>query len=86
MAGEFIEFFTELLFGSGHWIGLILFIVLMIVIGALNRYASIIGVVLGILLSFEYMKNSLGWDAIVIFISSFIIMIGDIALIGRHKK
>jgi 1,4-dihydroxy-2-naphthoate octaprenyltransferase len=58
----------------------------MIVIGALNRYASIIGVVLGILLSFEYMKNSLGWDAIVIFISSFIIMIGDIALIGRHKK
>ncbi len=86
MAGEFVEFFTELLFGSGHWIGLIIFIVLMIVIGALNRYASIIGVALGILLSFEYMQYGLGWNAIIIFLSSFIIMIGDIALVGRHKK
>jgi hypothetical protein len=42
MAGEFIEFFTELMFGSGSWIGLIIIVAILLVITGINKYGGII--------------------------------------------
>jgi hypothetical protein len=83
LAGEFQEFFQEVLFGSGSWIGLILIISLLLIIATINRYSSIIVLPISILLSIQYMQNNLGWHAILIALVGIIIMMADIV---RAKK
>jgi hypothetical protein len=64
MAGEFVEFFNELLFGSGSWLGLIIICILMLVLASMNKYAGIIAMPIGIFLSIEYATRGLGWHAV----------------------
>lgn len=41
MAGEFIEFFEELLFGSGGYLGLLLMVVIMLLLVVKVKYSTI---------------------------------------------
>jgi len=54
MAGEFIEFFTELLFGSGAWIGLMLILGFMFVVAYKVKYTSVLWIFILLFLNFEY--------------------------------
>lgn len=54
MAGEFIEFFTELMFGSGAWIGLMLILGFMFVVAYKVRLTSVLWIFILLFLNLEY--------------------------------
>jgi hypothetical protein len=84
MAGEFIEFFTELMFGSGSWIGLVLIIVLLLVITGINRYGGIIAMPIAILVGVEYGQHNLGWHAVILIVEG--IFTFYLGIKGAEKK
>lgn len=78
MAGEFTEFFTELMFGSGAWFGLALFIALSFVVSYKARYSSGIWLFILLFLNFEYwgqlggeisLDNNFVWSIIISYIA-----------------
>jgi hypothetical protein len=84
MAGEFIEFFTELMFGSGSWIGLIIIVAILLVITGINKYGGIIAMPIAILVGIEYGKYNLGWHAVILIIEGiFTLYLG---IEGARKK
>ena len=66
------EIFTELLFGSGSWIGLILIVVLLLVIGFINKYGGMVSLPIAVLLFIEYTVQGLGWHGIIVFLVGMI--------------
>lgn len=77
MAGEFIEFFTELFFGSGAWLGLILILAILFVVAYTVKYSSVIWILVLIFLTFEYwdqvggeisIQSSFVWAIIICFV------------------
>ena len=65
-----MEFFNELLFGSGSWLGLIILCILFFILASLHKFAGIIPMSIGIFLSIEYATRNLGWHAILIMLAS----------------
>lgn len=74
MAGEFIEFFNELMFGSGNWIGLIIIAVILLIMAGLHRWGGIIAMPIGILVGLEYASHNLGWHAILLIFEGILVM------------
>jgi uncharacterized membrane protein len=54
---EVSEIFTELLFGSGAWIGLVLLISIALLVGYKVKYASALFLVIFIFLGWEYFSH-----------------------------
>lgn len=54
MAGEFIEFFTELMFGSGAWFGLILVLAVAFTVAYQIKLTSVLWIFILLFLNFEY--------------------------------
>jgi hypothetical protein len=75
MVGEFADFFTQLFLGTGHWLGLIIIIMLLFLFRMVNKYSVIIAFPLSLLIGFEYLTNDLGWDALIIWLSSVALLI-----------
>jgi len=74
MVGEAQEFFQELLFGSGAWIGLILIIAIMLLVSAKTKMGGIFMCIICIFLGLEYFSNvatssNFMWSAIIMFIT-----------------
>jgi len=57
MSGEFKEFFEELLFGSGSWLGLIVIIAIIVLVTAKEKFSAVIFLPITILLSIHYFQN-----------------------------
>ena len=77
---EVTEFFTELMFGEGKWIGLILILSIIILVSAKNKYASILFLPIMIFLGIEYANNvsassDFYWSVIICFITSVFLVV-----------
>lgn len=78
MAGEFIEFFTELMFGSGAWVGLMLILGFSFIVAIKVRITSILWILILVLLSFEYwgqmgaeisISSNFMWSTIIVYVA-----------------
>lgn len=56
-SGDFIEFFEELLFGSGSWIGLLLILGLVLLVTLKVKYSSALFVPFMIFMGLFYLEN-----------------------------
>lgn len=95
MAGEFIEFFNELLFGSGAWIGLILILSIALLVSYKAKYSSIIFMMILIMLNWEYwgevgdkiLESSVFmWSIIISYMGIIIlgaILLRDLGIVGK---
>lgn len=96
MSGEFIEFFEELLFGSGAWLGLILIIGVTFAIAYKAKYTSMLFMLILIFMGFNYLDeiganisldNSFCW-AFIIDLMGVVIMgyvfLRDCGLVGKN--
>jgi len=57
MAGEFIEFFQELMYGSGAWIGLIIILGISLLVVAKVKYSSAPFAIIFLFLGIFYLNN-----------------------------
>lgn len=57
MSGEFQEFFEELLYGSGAWLGLILILSIVLIVSLKVKYSSALFVPIMIFLGLFYLEN-----------------------------
>lgn len=78
MAGEALEFFNELMFGSGAWLGLILIVTIMLLVSAKTKMGGIFMCIISIFLGLEYFSNvatssNFMWSAIIMFITGTIL-------------
>lgn len=58
MAGEFIEFFEELLFGSGAYLGLLLIVCVILLLTVAVKYSAIFTVPFSVLMIGLYLENA----------------------------
>jgi hypothetical protein len=73
MAGEFLEFFNELLFGSGAWIGAIIIVSIVALTTLRAKLSGVIFMPICIFLGIEYFNkissnSNLMWIGILMFI------------------
>ena len=83
MAGEFTEFFEELMFGSGAWFGIIIILGLSFLISYKAKYSSMCFILIVVFMAFNYLgeiggnisaSNSFAW--------AFIIALMGVAVLG----
>jgi hypothetical protein len=67
---DFSDFFTQLFTGTGNWLGLLIVISLMVLLMAVNKYAGLLSLILGVLIGSYYLDAGLGWHGITCFIVS----------------
>ena len=69
------EAFTALFFGTGSWLGILLF--LSIIIGLLLKwkYTGALLLPITIFLALEYLAQDMAWESIIMFFTSVFIMI-----------
>ena len=70
MSGEFTEFFTELFYGSGSWLGLIILIILCLGMLLKWKYSGALFLPIMLFLGIDYLSHNLGWNALIMFFSS----------------
>lgn len=73
MAGEFTEFFNELLFGTGAWLGLILIVAIIALVTAKEKLTGGIFLPIAIFIGIEYFMNvpsnsNFMWAGIIMFV------------------
>jgi hypothetical protein len=73
MAGEFTEFFQELLFGTGAWLGALLIVSIIVIVTVKNRLSGAIFMPICIFLGIQYFNtvsasSNLMWIGILMFI------------------
>jgi hypothetical protein len=73
MAGEFQEFFTELLFGTGAWLGIILIVSVIVLVTFKEKLSAGIFLPICIFLGIQYFNSvpsnsNLIWGAILMFV------------------
>lgn len=83
MAGEFIEFFEELLFGSGAWLGLMLILAIGFIVASTVKYSGLVFILIYIFMFFEYFDEMGGLIAVSsTFMWACIIDLVAVALMG----
>jgi len=81
MAGEFEEFFTQLFFGTGHIIGILILIAISVLLVLKSKYSAVLVFPLTILMGLEYLSNELFYDAVIIWscgLFSLLYLIGEL--------
>ena len=70
----FGDFFTELLFGAGAWIGILL--ILAIEVGLLLKwkYSGVLLLPVTLLLGIDYLTRNLAWQSIIMFVSAIFVL------------
>lgn len=69
------EAFESLFFGSGSWLGLLLFLSIIIALLLKWKYTGALLLPITIFLGIEYMNKDLGWHSIIMFLSSVFILL-----------
>ena len=75
---EIEEVFEVLFFGSGSWLGLLLFLTIFLVLMLRWKYASCLLIPIAIFIGLEYLSNDLAWHALTMFMTT-IFMLGYLA-------
>lgn len=75
MAGEFQEFFHELLFGTGSWLGLLLIIAIIMLVTAKEKLTAVFFLPITVFIGIEYFANvsadsNFMWAGIIMFVLS----------------
>lgn len=79
MTGEAVEFFNELLFGSGSWLGLILIIVICLLVVSRVKYASLPMTVILLFIGLDYLQNTPNtWHVIVSWVTIPLLLFIDV--------
>lgn len=88
MAGEFIEFFEELLFGSGAWLGLILIVSIAFLVVSQVKYSSVFFAVIFLFLGIFYLEevssmSNFIWAVVIVWFMIPVLVLSDIT---RHRR
>lgn len=69
------EAFESLFFGSGSWLGLLLFLVIIIVLLLKWKYTGVLTLPITIFLGLDYLEKSLDWHSMIMFFTSIFILL-----------
>ena len=95
---EIVEFFNELMFGSGAWFGLILIVSIALLVSYKAKYSSLIFIMILVFMGLNYWEEMGGkisvtsnfmWAIIIDFIGIIIlglVFLKDAGLIGKSKR
>ena len=75
MAGEFTEFFTELLYGTGSWIGITLMLAFFIAIIVKWKYSTVLFLPITIFMGIDYLDQNLDMQALIMFLTSVFMLL-----------
>jgi len=75
-SGDFTEFFTELMYGSGSWIGLLLMLGVILLLAKLHKYGYALSFPLSILISLNYVEHTLLWESVISFLTGLLVLLG----------
>lgn len=68
--------FTELFYGSGSWLGLLLLLAIIMVLATSKKYLGLVMIPVTVFLGISYLSYSeLMWHSIIMFLSSIFIVI-----------
>lgn len=65
--------FTELFYGSGYWLGLLLYLVIIVGLSSRNRMAAALMIPVTIFLGLSYLANALQWPGLIMFFSTCLV-------------
>lgn len=66
----FDDFFTQLFYGTGNILGLIILCAALLLIALMHKYSGVVSFAVGLIMSFNYFDNLLGWHGIIAVIMS----------------
>lgn len=69
--------FTELFFGSGSWLGILLLLAIITALALKAKYMAVLMLPVCIFLGIDYLTNELFWNAIIMFLTTMFIIIGS---------
>lgn len=69
------EAFQALFFGDGAWLGLLLFLAIMLALFLKSEYTGALILPISLFLGLEYVSHDMGWHAIIMFFFSIFILI-----------
>lgn len=69
------QVFTELFYGSGAWLGILLLLTIIISLSAKIKYAGVLTLPIVVFLGIDYITNDLLWNAVIMFFASIFIVI-----------
>lgn len=69
------ETFETLFYGSGTWLGLLLLLAIMIGLLLKWKYTGVLILPITIFLGIEYMDRDLGWQSIIMFLTSIFVLL-----------
>jgi len=72
--GVIDEAFESLFFGSGSWLGLLLFLIIITGLLFKWKYAGVLLLPMTIFLGIEYLNEGLKWQCMIMFLSSIFIL------------
>lgn len=67
--------FSELFYGSGAWLGILLLLTILISLSAKIKYAGVLTLPIVVFLGIDYITNDLLWNAVIMFFASIFIII-----------
>jgi hypothetical protein len=67
------DVFNALFFGSGSWLGLLLFLMLIVGLAMTKREMGVVMFPVSLLIGIAYLENDLGWHALAMFISCAVV-------------
>ena len=70
--------FTELFFGTGSWLGILLLLSIIVVLALKNRFIAVLMIPVTLFLGIDYLDNGLMWNSIIMFLSSIFILLNAI--------
>lgn len=83
MAGEIVELFTELLYGSGAMLGVIIILVLLMFLVISVKYGSIVGIPISVIMIVQYWQNVASssiamWNTLILFFGIVLMLIIEV--------
>ena len=68
------DMFTALFFGTGAWLGFIIFVVLISGLALAWKPLVVVSLAISMLLGLEYLQQGLGWQSILMFIVGILVL------------
>ena len=67
--------FTELFFGSGSWLGILLLLSIITVLVLKDKFVALLMIPVTLFLGMDYLDNSLYWNSMIMFLSSIFLLL-----------
>jgi len=73
MSNEIAEAFTELFYGSGAWLGLLLYLTIIISLTYIWKKSGVFFIPVTVILGIQYFNNDLGWHSLIMWLTTIMI-------------